>query len=234
MVRWHAPNRRRIRRAGRRARGTPESGNPVRVMAYGLVVAFLLIGALPGRAARAGADHLADDLAVEPRRRSATPLEGGAVAVARVVGTQHGDRHAQPGVGEQRRLVVHLARHAAAPAALERDCPAARQRPRRCPSAARDDRAQEPHRVPAVAPRHEPVDAEEEPRLVGGGDRRAAPHRVRAKWTIAPGARARSARAGRRAVDRVRRTVVGAPHHRVQQRPLARPEPAPRTSLRRR
>ena len=85
-----------------------------------------------------------------PRGRAAAApprpaMRGGAVAVRRVVGGHHGDRDAQPGVREQRRLVVDLARDAPAPAALEGDPPAARAPPRRCPSAA-------PGRLRAAAP----------------------------------------------------------------------------------
>ena len=92
--------------------------------------------------------------AIDPRSRSSEPSQqprrnapqrGCAVAVRGVVGAHHGDRDAQAGVREQRGLVVDLARDALAPAALEGDLPAGRQRRRRCPSAG-------PRRCRAAAP----------------------------------------------------------------------------------
>ena len=78
--------------------------------------------------------------------RAATPCSDcGAVAVGRVVGRQDRHRAAQAGAGEQRRLVVDLARHAAAPTALEGDPPAAR------------DAARSPSAAPVITPRSSPI-----------------------------------------------------------------------------
>ena len=90
-----------------------------------------------------------------------------------------------------------------APAALEVHAPAAQAEPADAPALARDDGAQEPQRVGAVAVREQAVQVQEEARLVAGGDLRVAPDRrggreVRHAGGAGEAASGRPCRRGRR------------------------------------
>ena len=127
---------------------------------------------------------------------------GAAVLVAGVAVGEHGDRDALAAAHEQRDLMVDGA-GARAPAALEVQRPPARHDLADAPALRADDRAQQAHRVRAVADRDQVVDAQEEARLVARGDHRGAPVRAGARRrACAPAAPARSAPRCRRGCAR--------------------------------
>ena len=137
-----------------------EKGIPPFVMAFAVMIALLRFPpcwaasappAPPEPAARIDDRPLhgpASPAAAARLRRGSFPRRSRRTRLS-AVSTR--DRDAQPGVGEQRRLVVDLARHACAPPPLKAiRQPAGRAAdPQRCSG---DDAAQQPHRVAAVPP----------------------------------------------------------------------------------
>jgi hypothetical protein len=124
--------------------------------------------------------------------------------------------------------VIDLARHSPSPAALEGDPPPGGTRGGYSPALRGDDPAQQPHRVIAVAPRDEPVDPQEQARLIGRGHRRAAPGRVGEEMAHADPARERAQRRQADArVHGVGGAVVGHADHRAQQRAVVRAQRPP-------
>src|SRR5215211_7258483 len=113
-------------------------------------------GSRAGVSARARAGPQA---AEQPRRDAAQRLV--AVRVARARGDQDGDGEPAAPAPEERHLMVDPA-GARAPAALEVERPAARADARDPPALRRDDGAEQPQRVAAVAPGHLAVDVKEE------------------------------------------------------------------------
>src|SRR5215213_10847699 len=137
------------------------------------------------------------------------------------------DREAAPAAVEQSHLVVAPAR-TRAPAALEVERPAAWALGRDAPTLRRYDRAEQAHRVAAVAPRDAAVDLEEEARLVRDVDGGEPPRTrgVEAPHVNAPGQTGEPGAA--HDVAHLRgRGVVGTADHRPEQRALGGTQAAP-------